>query len=338
MQKKLLTLAVAGARTMLETVATLNLSFIVFTFGSLLVAIQVAGGQYTPRIIATTLLRDNAIRVTVGYFVFTLLAAVRLRARMSDEAVRQFETFVVGLLGLVSIVMFLYLIDYAARLLRPVSLAKRVGEYGIGVVRGVYPTSSPHKNAGQSSRKLGSPDRIVAHAGTSGIVLAVNLTGLVARARQSGGVIEFVPQVGDFVATTPACPCPTSPTSRTAAARGSKTATCARRSRSDPSGPWTRTRAFPSASWWIWRSRPCPRPSMTPRRPCSVSTSCTGCFAWSVSAMSAARSSATEPAKCGLSTGRRTGRISCTSRASRYASSAREASRSCGGCARCWKT
>ena len=30
-------------------------------FGSLLVAIQVASGQYTPRIIATTLLRDNVL-------------------------------------------------------------------------------------------------------------------------------------------------------------------------------------------------------------------------------------------------------------------------------------
>jgi len=181
--------SVAGARTMLETVATLNLSFIVFTFGSLLVAIQVAGGQYTPRIIATTLLRDNAIRITVGYFVFTLLAAVRLRARMSDEAVRQFETFVVGLLGLVSIVMFLYLIDYAARLLRPVSLAKRVGEFGLDVIRGVYPKSSSPRNAGQPSWKLGSPDRVVAHAGTSGIVLAVDLPRLIERARQAKGII-----------------------------------------------------------------------------------------------------------------------------------------------------
>ena len=53
-------LDLAGARTVLDTVITLNISFLVFTFGSLLVAIQVAGGQYTPRIIATTLLRDNA--------------------------------------------------------------------------------------------------------------------------------------------------------------------------------------------------------------------------------------------------------------------------------------
>ena len=52
-------LSVEGARWMLDTIVTANLSFLVFTFGSLLVAIQVAGGQYTPRVIATTLLRDS---------------------------------------------------------------------------------------------------------------------------------------------------------------------------------------------------------------------------------------------------------------------------------------
>src|SRR5512147_2975087 len=86
-------LSVEGARALLETIITLNISFMVFTFGSLLVAIQVAGGQYTPRIIATTLLRDNAIRVTVGYFVFTLLFALRALSRMGDETVHQFNTF-----------------------------------------------------------------------------------------------------------------------------------------------------------------------------------------------------------------------------------------------------
>ena len=89
-------LSMAGARTMLETIITLNLSFLVFTFGSLLVAIQVAGGQYTPRIIATTLLRNNAIRFTVGYFVFTLLFALRVLTRMGDEVVHQFNTFIAG--------------------------------------------------------------------------------------------------------------------------------------------------------------------------------------------------------------------------------------------------
>src|ERR1700733_5861829 len=65
-----LALGVTGAQAMFNAVITLTLSFIVFTFGSLLVAIQVAGGQYTPRVIATTLLRDNLIRWTAGLFVF----------------------------------------------------------------------------------------------------------------------------------------------------------------------------------------------------------------------------------------------------------------------------
>ena len=66
----------AGAQALLETIITMTLSFVVFTFGSLLVAIQVAGGQLTPRVIATTLLRDNVVRYTVGLFVFTLLFAI----------------------------------------------------------------------------------------------------------------------------------------------------------------------------------------------------------------------------------------------------------------------
>src|SRR3954470_18619832 len=47
---------IEGARAIASTAITFTLSFIVFTFGSLLVAIQVASGQYSPRIIATTLL------------------------------------------------------------------------------------------------------------------------------------------------------------------------------------------------------------------------------------------------------------------------------------------
>jgi uncharacterized membrane protein len=35
--------------------------------------------------------------------------------------------------------------------------------------------------------------------GTSGIVLALDLVGLVAQARHANGIIEFVPQTGDFV-------------------------------------------------------------------------------------------------------------------------------------------
>ena len=75
----------AGATALYQTVITLTLSFLVFTFGSLLVAIQVAGGQLTPRIIATTLLRNNVVRYSVGLFVFTLVFAVGALNRQEES-------------------------------------------------------------------------------------------------------------------------------------------------------------------------------------------------------------------------------------------------------------
>jgi uncharacterized membrane protein len=192
-------LSLSGARSLLETVVTLNLSFLVFTFGSLLVAIQVAGGQYTPRIIATTLLRDKVIRGTVGIFVFTLIFALRVLTRM-DEAVNQFNTFIAAMLGVFSMMVFLFLIDYAARFLRPVSIVEKVGKFGVEVIQNVYPGRTERPLTGPPPTRLGSPDRIVVNVGIPGVVLAMNLPGLVEQARQANGIIEFVPHVGDFMA------------------------------------------------------------------------------------------------------------------------------------------
>ena len=101
---------VDGSKALFNAVITFSLSFIVFTFGSLLIAIQVSSGQYTPRIIATTLLRNNVIRYTVGLFVFTFLFAIR-GLNQTETTVHQLVVFVTGILGLVCLAAFLYLID-----------------------------------------------------------------------------------------------------------------------------------------------------------------------------------------------------------------------------------
>src|SRR5205085_7102556 len=128
----------AGAQGLYQTVITLTLSFLVFTFGSLLVAIQVAGGQLTPRIIATLILRDNVVRYSVGLFVFTLVFAVMALNR-AEAAVHQLVAMLTASLGVACIADFLFLIDYAARLLRPVSVVASVGDQGVEVIRSVYP-------------------------------------------------------------------------------------------------------------------------------------------------------------------------------------------------------
>jgi len=188
-----------GAQALLNAITTLTLSFIVFTFGSLLVAIQVASGQYTPRIIATTLLRDNVIRYTVGLFVFTFLFGIRDLGR-TETTVHQFVAIVAGLLALTCIVAFLFLIDYAARMLRPVSLVRRVGQEGLAVMESVYPEQCPEaQSIARSQLSPGPAERTILHRGKSAIVVAVNVETLFVEAEKAKCVIEFVPQVGDFV-------------------------------------------------------------------------------------------------------------------------------------------
>jgi uncharacterized membrane protein len=188
-----------GALSAMDIDITLHLSFLVFTFGSLLVAVQIASGQLTPRIIVTALLRDNVIRGIVGLFCFGLLLAIGARNRL--DSVPHFIMSLAALLGLVSTVAFLFLIDYAARMLRPVSVVWRVGELGLRVIQSVYPNSIQEpRNIPQSPRQLGPAQRTVEHRGMSAIVLAVNLHRLIAEAQRADGVIEFVPRVGDFVA------------------------------------------------------------------------------------------------------------------------------------------
>ena len=187
---------------MYQTVITLNMSFLIFTFGSLLVAIQIAGGQLTPRVIATTLLRDNVVRYSVGLFVFALIFSVMALNRMEDK-VHDLVTFITGCLGVATIVVFLFLIDYAARLLRPVNVLAAVAEQGIAVIEAVYPQIAAEKPTAGAPVQLpewAGERRTVGHEGTSSILLAADLATLVAMAQRLGGLIEVVPQIGDFVA------------------------------------------------------------------------------------------------------------------------------------------
>jgi uncharacterized membrane protein len=192
-------LKVATVQIILQGLIASTISFIVFAFSSLLVAIQVASAQLTPRIIATTLLRDNTLRLIVALFVLTLSFSLGTLARSQTEVQYLLLTFAV-LLGGTSTVAFIYLIDYAARLLRPVTIVWRLGEEGLRVIEQVYPvkikgvheTSPPHP-------QMGLPERTIYHRGKSGIILAVDQATLLAEAERTGGVIEFNHQIGNFL-------------------------------------------------------------------------------------------------------------------------------------------
>jgi uncharacterized membrane protein len=188
-----------GTIAIADYVISSSIAFIVFTFSSLIVAIQVASGQLTPRIIATALLRDNAIRGSVAVFVYALLIAIAVKTRV--DTIPRSLVSMTGVLGLLSVLVFMFLIDHAARLLRPVSIVWRIAQQGLEVLDEAYPNLLAVPSvATQKSENLGIPERSVQHGESSAIIIAVNIDALIAEAKRVDAIIELVPRVGDFVA------------------------------------------------------------------------------------------------------------------------------------------
>lgn len=193
------TMEISVVQNVLQGMVAATLTFLVFAFSSLLVAIQVASAQLSPRIIATTLLRDRNIRFIVALFVLTVSFDLGTLVR-SQTHVPYLLLTVAILFAASSTVAFVYFIDHAARLLRPVSIVWRLGEAGIGVVEQVYPRKISSADRPSRPRPdLSVPTRTVEHRGVSAIVLAVDLDTLVAEAERADGIIEFTHQIGDFV-------------------------------------------------------------------------------------------------------------------------------------------
>ena len=271
---RFLDLAVPGATALFQTVVTANLSFVVFTFGSLLVAIQVASGQLTPRIIATTLLRDNVVKYTVGLFILTLLFALSALDRMQGT-VHQTVAFLAAILGIMSFVAFFYLIDYAARMLRPISVLTRVSTAGLCVIDSIYPTPSLGPSETNSLRTL---DRSASSDRTHRDV--ANCFGRQPgrpfgkgrglrrcdRARASGGRLRKPGRapvlfcMEEFELST--------------------TGRCAEASHSAPSALWIRILHLPFASSSTLRFALCHRQSTIRRLPYSHWISSSRCFEW----------------------------------------------------------
>ena len=176
------------------------MTFVVFLLSMLLLAVQIASSQLTPRIIATAF-RNVVIRRTVSYFVFGFIFAVGTHGRVGPQ-VPEVAVLCTIILCLGGVVVAFYLVDYMAKSLRPVSVVASAASRGVDVIEHVYPRtlgdSAPHESQHDESQAQ-KPDRIVQYGGRSGVFLAFDATGLAKTAAEAGCRIQNVPAVGDFV-------------------------------------------------------------------------------------------------------------------------------------------
>src|SRR5262249_24454171 len=161
-------------------------------FSVLLVAVQIASAQLTPRVIALVL-RDPLTKFALTVFVFTYTYSLVVLVRV-EEPVPWLSPRVCAYSSLASVGVFLFLIDRVALRLRPVGILTIVGAQARRVIRHVYPRPL-NGGAGATStavtRRLGAPTRVVVSAEPSGVVLAFDPDGLAEAARRADCVIEL---------------------------------------------------------------------------------------------------------------------------------------------------
>ncbi len=188
------------ARAVLGTMASSMFTFIVFVCSALLVALQLASAQLTPRIIAIAFKNPvTKLSLTVFVFTFTFTLAVLVRIGTS---VHFLTATVAAYSSLACLGVFLYLMDYIGKWLRPSGALRAVAFLGRQVIESVYPrllTEAQDATPGPADIPAEEPTATIANPG-DGVVLAFDIEGLMGLAQRADCVIELVPQVGDFVA------------------------------------------------------------------------------------------------------------------------------------------
>jgi len=190
-----------AAQSVLQTLAGSMFTFIVFLSSTLLLVVQLASAQLSPRIIGFVF-RDHVTRFSLTLFTFTFTFTLAVLLRIQGDMVPKLTTWLAEFLFLLSMAAFLFLIDHVGKTLRPSGALYAVARRGHREIQSVYPrrlSTLPGTPSGPVRALKGEPTDTVASP-NGGVLLAFDLNGIVAIAQKAGCVIELVPQVGDFVA------------------------------------------------------------------------------------------------------------------------------------------
>jgi uncharacterized membrane protein len=180
----------SDAQTILSSFATALVSLTSLVLTVTLVAVQLAMGQFSPRIVGA-LLTDRWSQPAVGLFGASFLVAVLTLREIhgSDTGtVPGLSMLLSYVLMLASIVVLVLFVHHAGHGLRVAGLIDLVGDRSREIITREY---------GDLPVVTGGPDGIV--AAEPGNVTRVDRQALVAAARHADCVLELIPVVGDFV-------------------------------------------------------------------------------------------------------------------------------------------
>lgn len=187
---------VQAASELAKTVSVAMLTFMGVVFTTTLVAIQLAGGQYSPRVVRV-FVRSRLTQLTLGCFLATFVFSLHATVALNDrEQVPSLTVLVtIGMLVL-TLVAFLAFLHGMTRMLRVQYLLTMVTTSGRESVAASFPLAVEYAPAPRPADVAGDVLRTTGH---TGVVQAIDRTALVALAARYDGWIEVLVESGEYL-------------------------------------------------------------------------------------------------------------------------------------------
>ncbi|EGX59421.1 hypothetical protein SZN_13018 [Streptomyces zinciresistens K42] len=188
------------AKAVVSAVGSAMMTFIGVVFSISLVAVQMASGQFTPRVVRL-FVRSRITKATFAVFLATfVLTLLVLTAYDTTDDPRTVTTvplvqsvLTLGMVAL-SLLLFVLYVNATLRLMRISHVIARIAAESFRVI-----ASMPAPAEGARPPGLGSATAWVAHEGRAGVLRDVHIARLVRVARKHGVVLRLIPRIGDFV-------------------------------------------------------------------------------------------------------------------------------------------
>jgi uncharacterized membrane protein len=180
-----------AALSILSTVAASMVSLTALVLTVTMVVVQLAMGQFSPRIVQT-ILKDKPSQIAIGLFVATFAHAMLAMREVSsaDGQVPGVAIVVAFVLVLVSIAVLVMYVHHIGQSLRVASLIELVGHATRDLVDEHYPPGDEVAEA---------PTCGTIEAVTSGVVSHIDRDELVEQARRAECELVMIPAIGEFV-------------------------------------------------------------------------------------------------------------------------------------------
>ncbi|QEU90414.1 DUF2254 domain-containing protein [Streptomyces kanamyceticus] len=187
------------AKAVISTIGSAMMTFIGVVFSISLVAVQMASGQFSPRVVrlyVRSRITKATLTVFMATFLFSLLTLTSFDSEQDPRLVTTvplIESVLAMVMVLLSLLLFVAYVNGTVRMMRIGFVIDRIARESFRVAV-KQPTDLP-----VDTEQLGPETARITHHGRAGVLRDVNIARTVRAARRQGVVLRLIPRIGDFV-------------------------------------------------------------------------------------------------------------------------------------------